>query len=91
MIPMNFVKSGDVIKIIKISGDGNLRQHLRDLGFVNDTVVSVITSHNGDVILNVKNTRIALTREMSNRIMIDLVDAKELLKTKYDGEKYENA
>jgi ferrous iron transport protein A len=73
MIPLKFVKSGDNVKIIKISGDGSLRQHLKDLGFVNDTVASVVTSHGGDVILNIKNTRVALTREMAGRIMIDIV------------------
>ena len=73
MIPLKFVKSGDTVKIIKISGDGSLRQHLKDLGFVNDTVANVVTSHGGDVILNIKNTRVALTREMAGRIMIDIV------------------
>lgn len=73
MIPLKFVKTGDTVKIIKINGDDSFRQHLKDLGFVNDTIANVITSHDGDVILNVKNSRLALTREMAGRIMIDIV------------------
>lgn len=81
MLPLTYVKPGDIVKIIKVNGNGNAKKHLNDLGFVNGTIGSVVSSHDGDIILNIKDSRLALTREMSDRIMIDITDEKEFLKT----------
>ena len=82
MLPLTFVKSGDLAKVIKVSGRDNVKKHLADLGFVDGTIVNVISSHDGDIILNVKDSRLAVTREMADKIMIELVDRKDLLKAK---------
>ncbi|MBP3200748.1 MAG: ferrous iron transport protein A [Lachnospiraceae bacterium] len=74
MLPLTYVKSGDFVKILKVNGKDDARKHLNDLGFVEGTVCAVISSHSGDVILNVKDSRLAVTREMADRIMIDIVD-----------------
>ena len=44
------------------------------------TIVNVISSHDGDIILNVKDSRLAVTREMADKIMIELVDKKDIVK-----------
>lgn len=82
MLPLTFVKTGDFAKVIKVSGRDNVKKHLADLGFVDGTIVNVISSHDGDIILNVKDSRLAVTREMADKIMIELVDRKDLLKAK---------
>lgn len=82
MLPLTFVKTGDFAKVIKVSGKDNVKKHLADLGFVDGTIVNVISSHDGDIILNVKDSRLAVTREMADKIMIELVDRKDLLKAK---------
>ena len=82
MLPLTFVKTGDIAKVIKVSGRDNVKKHLADLGFVDGTIVNVISSHDGDIILNVKDSRLAVTREMADKIMIELVDKKDLLKAK---------
>ncbi len=82
MLPLTFVKTGDLAKVIKVSGRDNVKKHLADLGFVDGTIVNVISSHDGDIILNVKDSRLAVTREMADKIMIELVDRKDLLKAK---------
>ena len=82
MLPLTFVKTGDFAKVIKVSGKDNVKKHLADLGFVDGTIVNVISSHGGDIILNVKDSRLAVTREMADKIMIELVDRKDLLKAK---------
>lgn len=82
MLPLTFVKTGDLAKVIKVSGKDNVKKHLADLGFVDGTIVNVISSHDGDIILNVKDSRLAVTREMADKIMIELVDRKDLLKAK---------
>jgi len=82
MLPLTFVKTGDMAKVIKVNGRDNAKKHLADLGFVDGTIVNVISSHDGDIILNVKDSRLAVTREMADKIMIELVDRKDLLKAK---------
>lgn len=80
MLPLTFVKTGDIAKVIKVSGKDVVKKHLSDLGFVDGTIVNVISSHDGDIILNVKDSRLAVTREMADKIMIELVDRKDLVK-----------
>ena len=82
MLPLTFVKTGDLAKVIKVNGKDNVKKHLADLGFVDGTIVNVISSHDGDIILNVKDSRLAVTKEMADKIMIELVDRKDLLKAK---------
>ena len=82
MLPLTFVKTGDLAKVIKVNGRDNVKKHLADVGFVDGPIVNVISSHDGDIILNVKDSRLAVTREMADKIMIELVDRKDLLKAK---------
>ena len=76
MLPLTFVKTGDYAKVIKVNGKDSVKKHLSDLGFVDGTIVNVISSHDGDIILNVKDSRLAVTKEMSDKIMIELVEKK---------------
>ncbi|MBR1844606.1 MAG: ferrous iron transport protein A [Lachnospiraceae bacterium] len=82
MLPLTYVKTGDMAKVLKVSGKDMVRKHLADLGFVDGAIVTIISSHDGDIILNVKDSRLAVTREMADKIMIELVDRKDLIKAK---------
>ena len=70
MMPITMANAGDVVTIRKITGKDETRLHLAALGFVVDTPVSVITPLGGNVILQVRDSRVALDRSMANRIMI---------------------
>ena len=70
MMPITMANAGDVVTIRKITGKDEIRQHLAELGFVADTTVSVITQLGGNVILQVRDSRVALDRSMANRIMV---------------------
>ena len=70
MMPITMANAGDVVTIRKITGKDEIRQHLAELGFVVDTTVSVITQLGGNVILQVRDSRVALDRSMANRIMV---------------------
>lgn len=70
MIPITLANSGDFVTIRKITGNDAIRQHLAELGFVVDAEVKVISSVNGDLILQVHGSKIALTESMARRIMI---------------------
>jgi len=70
MMPLTMAKTGETVTIRKITGKDEIRQHLAELGFVVDSTVTVVSEIAGNLILQVKDSRIALDRGMANRIMI---------------------
>lgn len=70
MMPLTMAKAGETVTIRKITGKDEVRQHLAELGFVVDGDVTVISEIAGNLILRVKDGRVALDRSMANRIMI---------------------
>ncbi len=70
MLPLAMAKTGDVVTIRKITGKDEVRQHLAELGFVVDETVTVVSEIAGNLILQVKDSRLALDKTMANRIMI---------------------
>ena len=70
MMPLTMAKTGDTVTIRKITGRDEVRQHLAELGFVVDSDVTVVSEIAGNLILQVKDSRIALDKAMANRIMI---------------------
>ena len=63
MMPLSMARPGETITIRKITGRDEVRQHLAELGFVVDSEIS------GNLILQVKDSRIALNQDMANRIL----------------------
>ena len=70
MMPLTMAKTGETVTIRKIPGKDEVRQHLAELGFVVDSDVTVVSEIAGNLILQVKDSRIALDKTMANRIMI---------------------
>ena len=70
MMPLTMAKTGATVTIRKITGKDEIRQHLAELGFVVDSDVTVVSEIAGNLILQVKDSRIALDKTMANRIMI---------------------
>lgn len=70
MMPLTMAEVGQPVTIRKITGKDEMRRHLAELGFVVDEAVTVITSLGGNLILQVKDSRVALDRSMANRIMV---------------------
>lgn len=70
MMPLSMAKTGETVTIRKITGRDEVRQHLAELGFVVDSSVAVVNEIAGNLILQVKDSRVALDRSMANRIMI---------------------
>ena len=69
-MPLSMAKTGEMVTIRRITGRDDIRQHLAELGFVADTTITVINEIAGNLILQVKTSRIALDRAMASRIMI---------------------
>lgn len=70
MMPLMVAKPGETVTIRRISGKDEVRQHLAELGFVVDGTVTVVSELGGNLILQVKDSRVALDRTMASRIMI---------------------
>lgn len=70
MMPLNFADSGEELIIRKVGGNPKVRAHLNDLGFVVGSTVTVISSMAGNLIVNVKETRVAVSQEMASKIMV---------------------
>ena len=70
MMPLTMAKTGEKVTIRKITGKDEVRQHLAELGFVVDSDVTVVSEIAGNLILQVKDSRIALDKTMANLIMI---------------------
>lgn len=70
MMPLTMAKTGETVTIRKITGKDEVRQHLAELGFVVNSDVTVVSEMAGNLILQVKDSRIALDKTMANRIMI---------------------
>ena len=70
MMPLTMAKAGETVTIKKITGKDEIRQHLAELGFVVESEVTVVNEIAGNLILQVKESRIALDKTMANRIMI---------------------
>ncbi len=69
MMPLTTAKPGETVTIRRITGRDQVRQHLTELGFVVDSDVTVVQEIAGNLILQVKNGRIALDSQMANRIL----------------------
>ena len=70
MMPLSLADAGEENIIRKVGGSPEVRQPLKELGFVEGSTVTVITSMNGNVIVKIKESRIAISDEMARRIMI---------------------
>ena len=70
MMPLTMADQGEPVTIRKITGKDEVRQHLAELGFVVDASVMVVSDLGGNLIVQVKDSRIALDRGMANRILV---------------------
>lgn len=69
-MPLTMANVGEVNYIQKITGKDEVRQHLAELGFVIGSPVTIISMLGGNLILSIKDSRVALDKTMANRIMI---------------------
>lgn len=70
MMPLVLASEGEENIIKKIGGSAEVKKHLENLGFVVGGNAKVVTTVNGNLIVNVKEARVAISKEMAQRIMI---------------------
>ncbi len=70
MMPLTLADPGKVNTIIRIGGKPEIKKHLETLGFVPGGEVTIVTKQGGNVIVNVKDSRIAIGEDLAQKIMI---------------------
>ena len=70
MMPLALATPGEENMILKVGGNAETKRHLEDLGFVAGGAVTVVSSLGGNIIVKVKEARVAISEEMARKIMI---------------------
>ncbi len=70
MMPLAFVNVGETKVIVKVNGNDETRHHLSNLGFVEGAEITVVSELAGNIIVNVKDTRVAIDKAMAGRIIV---------------------
>ncbi len=70
MMPLTLADNGEEYVVKRMGGSAEVKKHLEDLGFVVGTAVSVINTIGGNLIVKVKESRVAISKEMAQKIMV---------------------
>lgn len=70
MYPLHLANVGETNIIKKVGGNQEVRKHLADLGFVPGGTVTIISAISGNIIVNIKESRVAISEEMAKKIMV---------------------
>ncbi len=70
MMPLVLASVGEENIIRKVGGNAETKKHLEDMGFVVGGTVTIVNTIAGNLIVNVKESRVAISREMAGKIMV---------------------
>lgn len=70
MMPLTFATTGEINSIKQVKGKDEVRRFLESLGFVEGSEVTLVSKNSGNLIVKVKESRVAISQEMANRILI---------------------
>lgn len=70
MMPLTMVNTGEPNVIRKVGGKEDTRKFLENLGFVTGGIVTVVSETGGNIIVNIKDSRVAIGKDMANKIMV---------------------
>ena len=71
MMPLTMIRPGEAGTIQRVSGQSDTRRHLAEMGFVEGERITVVTAFSGNLILQVKGSRVALDRSMAGKILVE--------------------
>lgn len=69
-MPLTMAKAGEINTIKKVAGKEETRRFLENLGFVAGSQVAIVSKISGSMIVDVKGSRVAVNKEMANKIMV---------------------
>lgn len=69
-MPLSMIKTGELGTVKKVGGKGDTRRFLESLGFVVGAAVTVVSDIGGNMIVNIKDSRVAIGKDMANKIIV---------------------
>lgn len=73
MLPLSAAKAGDKVMVVRTGGNPEAKKHLEDLGFVAGSEIKVVSAPgDGNVIVMLKDSRLAITSEMACKVMVTI-------------------
>ncbi len=69
-MPLSMIGEGETVTITRVGGKEETRRFLENLGFVVGAIVTVISKTGGNVIVNIKESRVAIGKDMATKIMV---------------------
>lgn len=72
-MPLTLMKQDERVAIIKITGNEAYKKRLTEMGFVTGSIINIISNNDGDIILEIKGSRLAITKEMSQKILVKAI------------------
>lgn len=70
-MPLSMVEAGKTVVVVRVGGAPAVKQRLADLGFVEGTQIDVVQAQSGNLIVKVKDSKLAITKEMANKIVVN--------------------
>lgn len=70
MMPLTLIGIGETATIAKLGGNDEVKRHLEELGFVPGAEITIVSKVHENVIVNVKEARIAISKDMAKKIMV---------------------
>lgn len=70
MMPLNMIGIGNSSEVVRVSGNEEIKRYLGNLGFVPGSRVTLLSDNMGNVIVNIKDSRIAINKDMACHIMV---------------------
>ena len=70
MLPLIYAQINEENVIKKVGGKPDMKKHLEDMGFVTGAIIKVVSDINGNLIVNVKDSKVALDKQLASKIMI---------------------
>ena len=74
MLPLSLINQGENVIIVKVRSKDSEKKHLEDMGFIASERMHVISNHGGDVIVELKGTKLAITREIADKIFVNIIN-----------------
>lgn len=69
-MPLTMMKSGETGSIKRVGGKEEVKRFLESLGFVEGSTVKMVSENNGNVIVSIRESRVAISKEMANKIHV---------------------
>ena len=70
MMPLSLLNDGETSTVVKVGGREDTKRFLENLGFVEGTEVTAISSNDGNMIIKIKESRVAINKDMAKKIMV---------------------